>query len=256
MIAKNKMFIVLRSVLVITIVVLVFLNYNEYSLRNDYSEFTKRNFLSYTHYGGFKSAPRHISSAENRYADILNNEYVSKYDAYGIHRIMDDFILDFVPTRLKDGVVLGVIEPLKGEIITKTTMEEIGAFFHLMLDEQWYVYSFQYKDVLKVLDDDLRTKIEYLAELNDMWVNSIERNIDWLEYNIRTIEDRDANGNVYERAFSGFSSIDEMKEKYLGDDWRFIEAQIKWANAALDIEKNTREFLDSHGVETISELLE
>ncbi|MDQ2087981.1 hypothetical protein RBH29_16245 [Herbivorax sp. ANBcel31] len=255
MIAKNKMFIVLKSVLVITIVVLVFLNYNEYSLRNDYREFTKRNFLSYTRYGGFNSDSRHISSSGNRYADILNKGYVGKYDAYRIHRFLGNVILDFVPTRLKDGVVLGVIEPLDGEVITKTTMEEIGVFFHLMLDEQWYVYS-RAEDVLKVLDDDLRTKIEYLAELNDMWVNSIERNIDWLEYKIHTLEDRDANGNVYERSLSGFGFIDEMKEKYLGDDWRFIEAQIKWANVALDIEKNTREFLDSHGVETISELLE
>ncbi|MDQ2087969.1 hypothetical protein RBH29_16185 [Herbivorax sp. ANBcel31] len=218
--------IVLLAISFLIILILSLINYNEYKLINAYDEITMREFV------GFNG----ILYAESRdiYNNILKNEYITIREAFMLRRNAR-LEQNFANKYTKHAQALNGSQDLYREIITKDTMEGIYKYFHLMLEERWRINYDYADDIIVFLDNDSRKKIEYLYELNNLWLNSIDKNIEWVEEGKRT----------------GLVEVSE----YLEDKKKPLVLQTYWIDLVIDMENETRDFLDRYGVNNIKELL-
>ncbi|MDQ2088214.1 hypothetical protein RBH29_17460 [Herbivorax sp. ANBcel31] len=226
MITKKK----ITLILIILIFILAYLNYNKYQIVKEYDEFTKSEF---SFLGGGKIA-RQITNQREIYKTILEEGHIKKGDAELIVIYFRNN-KKLVPHYLRYANNIRKQEIIKEDIVNERNMVIIKDFFIALLDGRWRIPEEEKDDILVVLDDDLRGKIEYLNELNDLWMESLERNLEWVEY-----------GEFNE----------EKLEKYFKRNFKPIVLQNYWIDFVTDVEKDTREFLAKYNVDDIKELLQ
>ncbi|TYQ16640.1 UNVERIFIED_CONTAM: hypothetical protein Cloal_3206 [Acetivibrio alkalicellulosi] len=220
----------IKVILIITILILGYLNYNKFQTVKKYDEFTKNDF---SFFGGGEIANLIISQKEI-YRTILEEGYIKKGDAETLILFLNNNI-NFVPQYTRYANILRKHEIIEDDIVSNYNIIMIEDFFISVLDGRWRIPEEERDDILLVLDNDLRKKIEYLNELNDLWMNSLEKNIDWVE-----------DGKFSREKF----------DKYFERNFKPIALQNYWSDFVIDIEKDTREFLSKYNVDDIKELLQ
>ncbi|MDQ2087976.1 hypothetical protein RBH29_16220 [Herbivorax sp. ANBcel31] len=219
-------------ILIILVFILIYLNYNKYQIVKEYDEFTKNefSFLSFEK----RQIVRQITNQTELYRTILEEGHIKKGDAASIVIYFRNN-KELVPDYLRYANNLRKQEIIEDDIVNEHNMIIIGDFFVSLLDGRRSIPREEKDDILVVLDDDLREKIEYLNELNDLWMNSLERNLEWIE-----------DGELSREKF----------EKYFKRNFKPIVLQNYWIDFVSDLEKDTREFLAKYNVDDIKELLQ
>ncbi|MDQ2088110.1 hypothetical protein RBH29_16915 [Herbivorax sp. ANBcel31] len=198
----------LKLILVIFIVILLFSNLNEYRIRKNLDSISYQS----TSVG---LLTRGVVDRENLLSEILEKKYITCSDSR-----MISYVSKRVPQFKKFGMKIKESESHKNQIKTESAILEFHNFINFIFEGKKRMCNEEYKYKVE-LDGELKTKIEYLYELNNLWFNSYERNA------------------------TAKSKIKNIYNTEL----------ISLENFLIDIEEDTINFMKSHDVDNISELL-
>ncbi|MDQ2088112.1 hypothetical protein RBH29_16925 [Herbivorax sp. ANBcel31] len=162
---KKKLILILVSF----IVIFIFININEFRLKNKYNSVNSITFGS-----SIKNLERGIRVREEKLFDILEKGYITGRDAGFII-----FNSRRIPDFKKYGVRLNKLKSFEGKFETEKALEFINNYV-----AEWEVNRInkEHEDIIIYLDNDLEEKIEFIYELNNLWFNSLEENKDAKEY--------------------------------------------------------------------------
>lgn len=214
----------------LVIVILLIVLYNQYQENKIHEAYISNHVNS-----DMDTLVNAIIDNHNMYQEILGSEEITNHQLISLRR--NNGYIRAIPQDYQYlAIQFNRLEPDKVYNETAGNAQKISGFFSDLGGREMYglLDAEEMHDVFVELDSVLKEKIEYFHELNSFWVEAVKKNITGVKETEKVVEFSGAIGSHY-------------GEYSLSDDF--------WVDLVVDLDVNTRTYLDKHKILNIEELL-